>query len=147
MSTIRSRGLTTEYRSGVVTKYNNIIQLELFHAAFGGLGHDETTMRAAFTLCVQQGRIYNTEFETYLIWLSNEEGTPYHTRTHKRTHASLLICHLVRVRAVTAHAAPRVQIEPSDRTGEPALPEDSVADSLMKLSDSSSVSTHAHPHT
>jgi hypothetical protein len=74
MNPIKSRGLNLRYREGVVAKYNNSVQLELFHAAFGALGNDDSTMRRAFRQCVMEGRLHNTDYEAYTRWLLKEAG-------------------------------------------------------------------------
>jgi hypothetical protein len=79
MNPIKSRGLNLRYREGVVAKYNNIIQLELFHAAFGDIGNDESTMRRALHQCVREGRLHNTDYDSYRRWLSKEEGRYTHS--------------------------------------------------------------------
>jgi hypothetical protein len=146
MSTIHSRGLTTQYRSHVVTKHNNLIQLEL-HVSRGLWW--SRPRRNHHASSVPTLRSTRTDLQHRVRDLRDlaRQRRRYSTRTYTRTHAPFLNCHLVRLRAVTAHAATRVQIEPSVGTGAPVLPEDSVADLLVTLSDSSSVSTRAHPHT
>lgn len=70
----KSRHITQQYRKGVVTKHNNFIQLELFHASYANLGNDENAMRQAFDMCVQEGRIFNTGYDTYERWRTQEQG-------------------------------------------------------------------------